>query len=86
MDVKLFNYSPIVERAPLRWPEGARVAFYVGLNVEHYQVERPSARRHGRTRPGYKYLDQALEYVENQAGVWLTTSDEIEAHYELVAR
>jgi len=42
MDVELFNHSPIIERAPLRWPEGARVAFYVGLNVEHYQVDRPS--------------------------------------------
>lgn len=42
MDNELFDYSPIVERAPLEWPEGARVAFYVGLNVEHYQVDRPS--------------------------------------------
>jgi allantoinase len=25
----VFDYSPIVERAPLRWPEAARVAFYV---------------------------------------------------------
>lgn len=30
------------ERAPIHWPGGARVAFYVGLNVEHYQVDRPS--------------------------------------------
>ncbi|WP_327111032.1 polysaccharide deacetylase family protein [Nocardia sp. NBC_01730] len=42
MDNELFDYSPIVDRAPLHWPSGARVAFYVGLNVEHYQVDRPS--------------------------------------------
>ncbi|GEL17262.1 polysaccharide deacetylase family protein [Pseudonocardia asaccharolytica] len=42
MDVQLFDYSPIVEREPLRWPAGARVAFYVGLNVEHYRIDRPS--------------------------------------------
>ncbi|MFI9507416.1 polysaccharide deacetylase family protein [Nocardia sp. NPDC052566] len=29
-------------RAPIQWPGGARVAFYVGLNVEHYQVDKPS--------------------------------------------
>jgi peptidoglycan/xylan/chitin deacetylase (PgdA/CDA1 family) len=38
----LYAYSPIVERPPLRWPGGARVAFYLGLNVEHYHVDRPA--------------------------------------------
>jgi allantoinase len=28
-----------------------------------------------------KYLDQALAYVANHPGVWLTTSDEIAEHY-----
>lgn len=42
MDNQLFGYSPITERPPIHWPGGARVAFYVGLNVEHYQVDRPS--------------------------------------------
>ena len=42
MDTELFEYSPIVERAPIRWPGHARIAFYVGLNVEHYQVGRPA--------------------------------------------
>jgi peptidoglycan/xylan/chitin deacetylase (PgdA/CDA1 family) len=39
---ELFDYSPIVDRAPIAWPDGARVAFYVGLNVEHFLVDRPS--------------------------------------------
>ena len=42
MDVDLFRYSPIVDREPLEWPNGARVAFYVGLNVEHFHVDSPS--------------------------------------------
>lgn len=42
MDNALFDYSPIVDRAPIQWPDDARVAFYVGLNIEHYQVDRPS--------------------------------------------
>jgi allantoinase len=42
MDVDLFDYSPITEREPIRWPGGARVAFYVGLNIEHFYADRPS--------------------------------------------
>ena len=42
MDNTLYSYSPIVERPPLRFPGHARVAFYVALNVEYFQVDRPS--------------------------------------------
>ena len=42
MDNELFDYSPIVDRAPIAWPDGKRVAFYVGLNVEHFEVDKPS--------------------------------------------
>ncbi|MFN6542289.1 polysaccharide deacetylase family protein [Mycolicibacterium nivoides] len=37
-----FTYSPITERAPIHWPGGARVAVYIGLNVEHFLPDRPS--------------------------------------------
>ena len=42
MDNALYPYRPITERDPIRWPGGARVAFYVGLNVEHFHVDAPS--------------------------------------------
>jgi peptidoglycan/xylan/chitin deacetylase (PgdA/CDA1 family) len=38
----LFDYRPIIERAPFTWPGGAKVAFYVGLNIEHFRIDRPS--------------------------------------------
>jgi peptidoglycan/xylan/chitin deacetylase (PgdA/CDA1 family) len=41
-DIELFDYDPIAGREPLTWPGGARVAFYVGLNVEHFYVDAPS--------------------------------------------
>jgi allantoinase len=41
MDNDLFSYSPIVEREPIHWPGDARVAFYVGLNVEHFRLTAP---------------------------------------------
>ena len=38
----LFAYSPITERPHLTWPDGKRVAFYVGLNIEHFVPDEPS--------------------------------------------
>src|SRR5262249_10867892 len=35
MDDALYDYLPITQRPELEWPGGARLAFYVGLNVEH---------------------------------------------------
>lgn len=49
MDNQLFTYSPIIDRSPIRWPNGARVAFYLGLNIEHYQVDKPSTSIFGGT-------------------------------------
>lgn len=37
-----FVYSPITERAPLTWPGGARVAVYIGLNIEYFHPDLPS--------------------------------------------
>ncbi|MER7789701.1 polysaccharide deacetylase family protein [Streptomyces sp. NPDC097640] len=39
---ELFDYSPITERPPFTWPGGARVAVYIGLNIEHFLIDRPS--------------------------------------------
>jgi peptidoglycan/xylan/chitin deacetylase (PgdA/CDA1 family) len=46
MEVELFDYSPIVDRDPVAWPNGARVAVYVGLNIEHFHIDRPSTSLH----------------------------------------
>lgn len=49
MDNQLYAYSPIIDRPRLEWPGGKRVAFYVGLNVEHYEVDKPSTSIFGGT-------------------------------------
>jgi allantoinase len=49
MDNKLYDYSPITTRPPIKWPNGARVAFYIGLNIEHYEVDKPSTSIFGGT-------------------------------------
>jgi peptidoglycan/xylan/chitin deacetylase (PgdA/CDA1 family) len=38
-----FSYSAIVDRPPLRWPNGARVAVWVIPNIEHFLFDRPSS-------------------------------------------
>ena len=40
---KRFNYSPIVTRKKLRFPNGARVAVWVIPNVEHFHFDKPAA-------------------------------------------
>jgi peptidoglycan/xylan/chitin deacetylase (PgdA/CDA1 family) len=35
-----FPYSAIVDRKPLRWPKGARVAVWVVPNIEHFLFDR----------------------------------------------
>ena len=42
-----FDYSPIIDRPPLRWPNGARVALWVIPNIEHFLFDRPAARISG---------------------------------------
>lgn len=37
-----FTYRPITERPPLSWPGGARVAVYIGLNIEYFHPGQPS--------------------------------------------
>ena len=36
---KRFNYSPIVNRKKLRFPNGARVAVWVIPNIEHFHFD-----------------------------------------------
>lgn len=38
----LYDYSPLPSRPRLTWPDGKRIAFYVGLNIEHFLPGKPS--------------------------------------------
>jgi allantoinase len=49
MDNKLYDYSPIVSRSKIAWPNGARLAFYIGLNIEHFEVDKPATSIFGAT-------------------------------------
>jgi allantoinase len=49
MDNKLYDYSPIVSRSKIAWPSGARLAFYIGLNIEHFEIDKPATSIFGAT-------------------------------------
>jgi allantoinase len=36
-------YTPLIDRPPLRWPDNARVALWVQMNLEHWEIEGPGA-------------------------------------------
>jgi len=42
MENLLYSYCPIHLRPRIVWPGGARVAFYIGLNIEHFHIDKPS--------------------------------------------
>jgi allantoinase len=80
MDNRLYEYSPITARPKLNWPNGARVAFYVGLNIEHYEVDKPSTSIFGGTAMlvpdplNYGWRDYAV-----RVGIWRMI-DALDAH------
>jgi peptidoglycan/xylan/chitin deacetylase (PgdA/CDA1 family) len=41
MAQSLIGYTALVDRVPLHWPKDARVALWVQMNLEHWEVEGP---------------------------------------------
>jgi peptidoglycan/xylan/chitin deacetylase (PgdA/CDA1 family) len=42
MDQQLYDYTPITDRPPLRWPDGKLVAFHLAVNIEHFRLDLPA--------------------------------------------
>jgi allantoinase len=58
----LFDYSPIVDRPPLKWPAGAYLAVWVVPNNEHYELEMIGAKADVRNLSHRDY--------GNRVGIW----------------
>lgn len=37
-----YDYWPIHDRPELEWPDGKKLAFYVGVNIEHFHLGKPA--------------------------------------------
>jgi allantoinase len=66
MDQALYDYSPITERPPLRWPEGRTVAFHLVMNIEHFRLDMPATSTEGVT---VGLVPDALNYGWRDYGV-----------------
>ena len=65
-----FDYSPIIDRPVLRWPNGARVALWVIPNIEHFLFDRTATRIPGAVTltpdvMGYSWRDFGV-----RVGIW----------------
>jgi peptidoglycan/xylan/chitin deacetylase (PgdA/CDA1 family) len=65
-----FDYSPLIDRPVLRWPNGARVAVWVIPNIEHFWFDRTATRIPGATTltpdiMGYSWRDYGV-----RVGIW----------------
>lgn len=60
-----FPYSAIIDRPPLRWPNGARIAFWVGPNIEFFPLDGKLAGMSAPNVPGWAERDYG-----NRVGIW----------------
>ena len=69
------DYSPIIERPKLTWPNNARVAFWVAPNVEHYEYlpDRDRVRNQWPRTPYPDVREYAYRDYGNRAGFWRMT-------------
>ena len=80
MSEYLYDYWPIVERPPLTWPEGRRLAFYVALNVEYFELGKPSTALFAATAElPVDPLNHGWRDYGARVGIWRTI-DVLDAH------
>lgn len=71
-----FPYAPLPQRQPLKWPEGARVAFCVYLYLEYLELDPPAGTvrdpRYGGALGSHfpDYLNYSLREYGNRIGVF----------------
>jgi peptidoglycan/xylan/chitin deacetylase (PgdA/CDA1 family) len=66
-----FDYSPIIDRPLLRWPNGARVALWVIPNIEHFLFDRPAARIScGPVPPSPDVMNYSWRDFGVRVGIW----------------
>jgi len=66
-----YDYMPWRRRPRITWPNGARIAFWVAPNIEHYELDPPpNARRMPWTRPQPDVLGYSWRDYGNRVGFW----------------
>ena len=65
-----FDYLPIHGRPALHWPGGARLAVYIGFNIEHFAFGEGLGAQLGPASPHPDVLNYSWREYGNRVGVW----------------
>jgi len=65
-----FDYQPITQRADYAWPGGARLAAYIGFNIEHFAFGEGLGARLGPASPEPDVLNFSWREYGNRVGAW----------------
>ena len=65
-----YGYSAINRRVDFNWPEGRRLAFYVGLNVEHFSFGEGLGAQLAPGGSPPDVLNYAWRDYRNRVGAW----------------
>lgn len=65
-----YGYRGILERPPFEWPQGKRLAFYIGLNLEHFAFGEGLGGELVPGGPQPDVLNYAWRDYGNRVGVW----------------
>ena len=65
-----FAYSPITQRGDYAWPNGARLAVYLGFNLEHFAFGEGLGACLGPPSPQPDVLNYAWREYGNRVGAW----------------
>lgn len=65
-----YEYSPIVRRAPFRWPNGARLAIYFALGLEQYSFGEGMTEDLVPGMSGPDVLNSSWRDYGNRVGAW----------------
>jgi allantoinase len=65
-----FEYSAIIDRPKLSWPNGARVAVWVIPNIEHFYFDRPATRLEHGLQLSPDVLNYSWRDYGVRVGIW----------------
>jgi peptidoglycan/xylan/chitin deacetylase (PgdA/CDA1 family) len=65
-----YPYSPINRRPDYRWPNGSRLAVYLGFNIEHFEFGQGLGAALGPRSPEPDVLNFSWRDYGNRVGVW----------------
>ena len=65
-----FAYSPITQRPQYTWPNGAKLALYLGFNVEHFAFAEGLGACIGPPSPQPDVLNYSWREYGNRVGAW----------------